>query len=54
VHENPELEERPFDSEFKADYGNLATLADVLRRIALDERHHKLESLARIGAPRFS
>jgi ubiquinol oxidase len=54
VREHPELESRPFDSEFKADYGNLATLADVLRQIGLDERHHKLESLARIDAPRFS
>ncbi len=54
VREHPELEDRPFVSEFKADYGNLATLADVLRQIGLDERHHKLESLARIEAPRFS
>lgn len=54
VREHPELEERPFESEFKADYGNLATLADVLRQIGLDERHHKDESLARIAAPRFS
>jgi len=54
VRDHPELEERPFESEFKADYGNLATLADVLRRIGLDERHHKDESLARIAAPRFS
>jgi len=54
VREHPELETRPFESEFKADYGNLATLADVLRQIGLDERHHKIESLARIGAPRFS
>ncbi|MDP3544304.1 MAG: alternative oxidase [Elusimicrobiota bacterium] len=54
VREHPELEERPFESEFKADYGNHATLADVLRQIGLDERHHKEESLARIAAPRFS
>ena len=54
VRDHPELEVGPFESEFKADYGNLATLADVLRRIGLDERHHKDESLARIDAPRFS
>lgn len=54
VREHPELEGRPFESEFKQDYGNLATLADVLRQIGLDERHHKDESLARIAAPRFS
>ena len=54
VRDNPDFERRPFDSEFRADYGNLDTLADVLRQIGLDERHHKLESLARIDAPRFS
>ena len=26
----------------------------LFRQSALDERHHKLESLARIGTPRFS
>ncbi len=54
VRDNPDFERRPFDSEFRADYGNLDTLADVLRQIGLDERHHKLESLRRIDAPRFS
>ncbi|MBI2386008.1 MAG: hypothetical protein HYV14_08340 [Elusimicrobia bacterium] len=55
VRENPALAGRPFDSEFKADYGeHLATLADLFRQIGLDERRHKDESLARIAAPRFS
>lgn len=55
VREHPELERRPFDSEFKADYDEtLSTVADLFRRIGLDERHHKDESLARIAAPRFS
>jgi ubiquinol oxidase len=54
VRDHPELESRPFESEFEADYGKFASLADLFRRIGLDERHHKLESLARIGAPRFS
>jgi hypothetical protein len=55
VRENPDLERRPFDSEFKADYDKgISTLADLFRRIGLDERHHKDESLARIAAPRFS
>ena len=55
VREHPELERRPFDSEFKADYdATLSTVADLFRRIGLDERHHKDESLARIAAPRFS
>ncbi len=54
AREHPELESRPFDSEFRADYGELDSLADLLRQIGLDERHHKEESLARIAAPRFS
>jgi hypothetical protein len=54
VRDNPELESRPFESEFEKDYGRFASLADLLRNIGLDERHHKLESLARIDAPRFS
>ena len=54
VRDHPELEFREFDSEFKSDYGDLKNIADVLRQIGLDERHHKLESLARIDAPRFS
>ena len=55
ARENPAFEGRPFDSEFKSDYGaHLATLADVFRELGLDELHHKEESLARIGAPRFS
>ena len=33
------------DDLFTADYGAYDSLADVLRRIALDEREHKLESL---------
>ncbi len=53
VRENPALESRPFESEFEADYGKCASLADLFRRIGLDERHHKLESLARMAAPRF-
>ncbi len=54
VVENPDFETRPFESEFEADYGKFASLADLLRQIGLDERHHKLESLARIDTPRFS
>ena len=33
--------------------GRFASLADVLRQIGLDERHHKEESLAHIAQPRF-
>ena len=54
VRENPEFETRPFVSEFEADYGKFASWAGLFRQIGLDERHHKLESLARIEAARFS
>lgn len=54
VKENPQLEEEPFDSDFRGDYGDFASLADVFRQIALDERQHKMESLDRIENPRFS
>ncbi len=53
VRENPAFEAEPFESEFKADYGAHATLADLLRSIGRDERIHKEESLARIESARF-
>lgn len=53
VREHPEFESRAFDSGFARDYGEFASLADVFRSISLDERRHKLESLARARAPRF-
>lgn len=53
VAEHPELEEVPWKSELARDYGEYATVADLLRRIGLDERVHKEESLARLEAPRF-
>ena len=54
VKENPQLEEEPFDSDFRGDYGDFASMADMFRQIALDERQHKLESLERIENARFS
>ena len=53
VAENPSLETEPFESMFKDDYGRFASLADLFRQIAYDERVHKLESLARLDAARF-
>ncbi len=53
VKENPAFETEPFESEFKKDYGNLETLAGLFRRIGLDERMHKEESLLRMERPRF-
>jgi ubiquinol oxidase len=53
VADHPELGIEPWESEFAADYGSYASVADVLRRIALDERVHRDESLARIEVARF-
>ncbi len=54
VEDNLELEKIPFESDFKEDYGNFKSLADLFRRIGLDERIHKEESLSRIERARFS
>ncbi|MCG3175727.1 MAG: hypothetical protein MOGMAGMI_00660 [Candidatus Omnitrophica bacterium] len=54
VRDNPELESEPFESDFKADYGDYSTTADLFRRIGLDEREHKDESLRRIAQARFA
>ena len=53
VQENPALESQPFVSDFRQDYGAFRSMADLLRRIGLDEREHKEESLARMAGPRF-
>jgi ubiquinol oxidase len=53
VKENPAFETEPFDSEFKADYGDFDSVADLFRNIGLDERHHKDESLAHMDGARF-
>ncbi len=54
VTENPQFESQPFESAFADDYGRFASVADMLRNIGVDEREHKLESLARIPQPRFA
>ena len=54
VKENPALENEIFESSFKADYGDFKNPADLFRRIGLDERIHKEESLSRIDKARFS
>ena len=54
VRENPGLEETRFESDFEKDYGSFASQADLFRRIGLDEREHKDESLARMKMPRFA
>jgi hypothetical protein len=53
VAENPEWESRPFVSQFTAEYGEYASIADVFRQIGHDERVHKQESEAQLTQPRF-
>jgi hypothetical protein len=53
VAETPELEKEGYAGAFAEDYGRFDTLADLFRRIALDEREHKELSVARLSAPRF-
>jgi hypothetical protein len=54
VAEHPELETQRYDGLFAEEYGHFETLADLFRRIGLDERMHKIESLARLDQPRFT
>jgi ubiquinol oxidase len=54
VQENPAFESQPFVSDFRQDYGAFRSMADLLRRIGLDEREHKDESVLRMAQPRFA
>lgn len=54
VVEHPEWETEPYEPEIAAEYGTFVSKADLFRQIGHDERVHKLESVARMGAPRFS
>ena len=54
VAENPAMEREPFVSDFEEEYGRFPSVADLFRRIGLDERLHKEESLDRMAHPRFS
>ncbi|MGI9621215.1 MAG: alternative oxidase [Acidimicrobiales bacterium] len=53
VAANPALDSTPWESDFKSDYGEHATLGDLFRQIGLDERTHKEQSLAHIAERRF-
>jgi ubiquinol oxidase len=53
VEENPQWEDRTFESSFAKDYADVATWADLFRQIGYDERVHKLESLDAMQRPRF-
>lgn len=54
AQEHPEFEQVPFKSVFKKDYGDFATMADVIRQIGYDERVHKNDSMAKLGMARFA
>jgi ubiquinol oxidase len=51
VAEHPEFDTTPVQSMFFAQYGDFATLGDLLRNIGLDERHHKQDSLDWMARP---
>jgi ubiquinol oxidase len=53
VEENPDWEEKSFESSFADDYAIIATWADLFRQIGYDERVHKMESLEAMERPRF-
>lgn len=44
VAEHPEFDDTPWDSKYRDDYGHHATVADMLRQVALDEERHKTHS----------
>lgn len=50
VAAHPELDAAGCTCSFTEEYGAYGSVADVLRRIALDEREHKLESLEELAA----
>jgi ubiquinol oxidase len=53
VAAHPELETEPWDCPEAAGYGHFASVADLVRQIGCDERHHKDESVARLAEPRL-
>jgi len=53
VDATPQVDTEAWISQFSEDYGPHETIGDVLRSVALDERHHKMESLALIDRARF-
>ncbi len=53
VADHPELDDEVWESTFEPDFGRYRTVGDLLRRIALDERHHKEQSLERVDRARF-
>ena len=54
VRDHPDLDDAPWESEFATDYGHHDNVAELLRRIALDEREHKESSEKRMKQARFA
>jgi ubiquinol oxidase len=54
VDEHPEWESTPYNGQFAEDFGEYASLADLIRQIGYDERLHKQESEVHMIDPRFS
>lgn len=54
VEHNQQFEFEPYESSFAVDYGTYESIADLFRQIAIDERHHKQESIDRMAAARFA
>jgi ubiquinol oxidase len=53
VDGRPDLDDTAWTSAFAESYGHHDTLGDLFRRIGLDERIHKEQSLHHIARPRF-
>ncbi len=53
VKDNPEWEEKKVTNEFVKSYADVATWADVFRRIGLDERDHMNHSFIQAGEVKF-
>ena len=53
IADNPDFENQRVGKDITGEYGTFESLAHLLRQIALDERHHKEESLARMKKARF-
>ena len=53
VRDHPDLDQTRWESQFATDYGRHDSVADLLRRIALDEREHKESSEERMTQARF-
>ncbi len=51
--ENKALADEKYQGDFSREYGTFDTLSDLFRKMGVDERHHKEQSLQRIAHARF-